>query len=335
MATFLWARGVAGAAMAACAGGVVAQQYSTGFEPPGFTGSPTGTSIAGQSGWYTPAQAIDAAIFTYAGNAPGFTPAPGGGAQLLITSPGPIEPARAERAEMFPGMGVITFTVDLNLIVVGQIAPPLESPISSFSLQPLNSRYFVATNRWADPGDPNAGWNAAYFVAPSGPGTVVNVAEPLIPGPQWMNLHLNHWYRQSTTVDFDANRITAVSITDLATNQSTTVAPTDYYLNGGSDPTGFDLPAAVRFSGNNYPQINMGWDNFHYEPTQSVPPCYPNCDGSTNVPFLNVNDFVCFQQKFAAGDSYANCDHSTSPPVLNVNDFICFQQSFAAGCSAP
>jgi hypothetical protein len=62
------------------------------------------------------------------------------------------------------------------------------------------------------------------------------------------------------------------------------------------------------------------------------PACYPNCDGSTAPPVLNVNDFICFQAKFAAGDSYANCDGSTTPPVLNVNDFICFQQRFAAGC---
>jgi hypothetical protein len=63
--------------------------------------------------------------------------------------------------------------------------------------------------------------------------------------------------------------------------------------------------------------------------------CYANCDGSTTLPFLNVNDFICFQSKFAAGDTYANCDNSTTAPVLNVNDFICFQAKFAAGCSAP
>jgi hypothetical protein len=63
--------------------------------------------------------------------------------------------------------------------------------------------------------------------------------------------------------------------------------------------------------------------------------CYANCDSSTSVPFLNINDFICFQSKFAAGDSYANCDASTSAPVLNINDFICFQSKFAAGCSAP
>jgi len=61
-------------------------------------------------------------------------------------------------------------------------------------------------------------------------------------------------------------------------------------------------------------------------------PCYANCDGSTIAPILNVNDFICFQTKFAQGDPYANCDNSTIAPILNVNDFICFQQKYAAGC---
>lgn len=60
--------------------------------------------------------------------------------------------------------------------------------------------------------------------------------------------------------------------------------------------------------------------------------CYANCDLSTGAPVLNVNDYVCFQARFAAGDSWANCDGSTAPPMLNVNDFICFQAAFAAGC---
>jgi hypothetical protein len=60
--------------------------------------------------------------------------------------------------------------------------------------------------------------------------------------------------------------------------------------------------------------------------------CSVNCNGSTTTPVLNVNDFICFQEKFAAGDPYANCDRSTAQPVLNVLDFVCFQQHFAAGC---
>jgi hypothetical protein len=61
-------------------------------------------------------------------------------------------------------------------------------------------------------------------------------------------------------------------------------------------------------------------------------PCYANCDQSTVAPILNVGDFTCFLQRFAAGDSYANCDQSTVQPVLNVGDFTCFLQRFAAGC---
>jgi len=60
--------------------------------------------------------------------------------------------------------------------------------------------------------------------------------------------------------------------------------------------------------------------------------CYANCDGSTIVPRLNVNDFLCFQTRYAAGETYANCDGSTIVPVLNVNDFLCFQNKYVEGC---
>jgi hypothetical protein len=82
-----------------------------------------------------------------------------------------------------------------------------------------------------------------------------------------------------------------------------------------------------------------GIDQFYYDDASvsavSTSTCYANCDGSTTVPFLNVNDFVCFQGLFAAGNSAANCDGSTLPPILNISDFVCFQGLFAAGCSAP
>jgi probable HAF family extracellular repeat protein len=60
--------------------------------------------------------------------------------------------------------------------------------------------------------------------------------------------------------------------------------------------------------------------------------CYANCDHSTTTPQLNVNDFICFNNRFAAADPYANCDSSTVAPVLNVNDFTCFLNRYAAGC---
>ena len=119
----------------------------------------------------------------------------------------------------------------------------------------------------------------------------------------------------------------------IGTAQITTAGCT-WTWNGWESTTPFrrvKITAANGFGGG-----FMDMDDMEYTPAGSTgPTCYANCDGSTVVPFLNVNDFICFQAEFAAGDSYANCDASTTAPVLNVNDFICFQAKFAAGCSAP
>ncbi len=60
--------------------------------------------------------------------------------------------------------------------------------------------------------------------------------------------------------------------------------------------------------------------------------CYPNCDGSLGGQHLNVNDFVCFFNLFAAGSSTANCDGSTRSPILTTNDFMCYLNKYAASC---
>ncbi len=61
--------------------------------------------------------------------------------------------------------------------------------------------------------------------------------------------------------------------------------------------------------------------------------CWSNCDNSTAAPILNVNDFQCFLNNFAAGTQYANCDGSAVAPVLTANDFQCFLNKYAAGCN--
>ena len=60
--------------------------------------------------------------------------------------------------------------------------------------------------------------------------------------------------------------------------------------------------------------------------------CYANCDTSTGPFNLNITDYICFLNRFNAGDPYANCDNSTATPTLNVADFICFMNKFGAGC---
>lgn len=60
--------------------------------------------------------------------------------------------------------------------------------------------------------------------------------------------------------------------------------------------------------------------------------CYPNCDGSSTAPILNVVDYTCFFNRFVMGDTYCNCDGSTEPPILNIYDLICFQERYRNGC---
>jgi hypothetical protein len=146
---------------------------------------------------------------------------------------------------------------------------------------------------------------------------------------------VNHWIHQSTTWSFASNRILSVSIRDLTAGGPTTtldLSGQEWYLSGGANnalplPAGMTMYSGGGVGGRTEGGNVVAWDNIRI-----VAPCYANCDGSSIAPFLTVNDFVCFQSRFAAGDSGANCDGSTGVPVLTVNDFVCFQSSFAAGC---
>ena len=117
-----------------------------------------------------------------------------------------------------------------------------------------------------------------------------------------------------------------------------TIMPADTFDIDGdgvtNEPIPLDVARAARYvdvpAAANTGQGGLWNDRGAFE--VQAPQCYANCDNSTAAPVLNVNDFICFQVKFAAGDTYANCDNSTAAPVLNVNDFICFQSRFAAGC---
>jgi hypothetical protein len=61
------------------------------------------------------------------------------------------------------------------------------------------------------------------------------------------------------------------------------------------------------------------------------PNCYANCDNSQFAPALNVDDFICFVDRFAGRDPYADCNLDG---LLNVEDFLCFISHFAAGSAA-
>jgi photosystem II stability/assembly factor-like uncharacterized protein len=61
----------------------------------------------------------------------------------------------------------------------------------------------------------------------------------------------------------------------------------------------------------------------------TVAVCYANCDGSTGTQLLTANDFACFLNAYAAGQSYADCDGVGG---LTANDFSCFLNAYAGGC---
>ncbi len=57
-----------------------------------------------------------------------------------------------------------------------------------------------------------------------------------------------------------------------------------------------------------------------------TPSCYADCDASGG---LDIDDFICFQTKYALGLAEADCDKSGG---LDIDDFICFQTLYAIGC---
>ncbi len=91
-----------------------------------------------------------------------------------------------------------------------------------------------------------------------------------------------------------------------------------------------NAPTAAMYFGGSFGTMDGMPTTFIADYTRCV--CYANCDASTSAPILNVNDFICFLNLFAAASPAANCDGSTTPPVLNVADFNCFLNAFAAGC---
>ncbi|QYU67134.1 hypothetical protein J4558_19575 [Leptolyngbya sp. 15MV] len=60
--------------------------------------------------------------------------------------------------------------------------------------------------------------------------------------------------------------------------------------------------------------------------------CYANCDASTGTPVLSPSDFVCFLNRYRAGDLWANCDGSVGTPALSPSDFVCFLDKYRTGC---
>jgi len=334
---------LAGLALLAACGSAHAQAFSANFESPAYSGSATGVLTTGQQGWYLPAVAgsQDHNVFTNAGNSLTFSANPAGGGQFDGGLGNATGSARAQHAVDFSSGGVWTAAWDCNGKWAGTL--PAVNNLGSWSMQPsTTARYFQQLMSWgglgnayAGPFSPPTDWTATgdhfhihwgFFTAAS-PAVIAFG----VPSTAWLDLPVDHWYHITVKWDFTAAQILQVSIKDLTANGPTTtddVTSLGWYLQGGPNST-FPLPTDIRvFAGG--AGDATAWDNIAVAPfTQG---CYANCDGSTQPPVLNVQDFSCFLSKYAAGDPYANCDGSTQIPVLNVQDFSCFLSKYAAGC---
>jgi hypothetical protein len=140
----------------------------------------------------------------------------------------------------------------------------------------------------------------------------------------------NTWYVLVLDWQIDGNMIVELWDEGMTTMIAATAPyPTGLVTAGGLAVRGFSSTAGTAHDIDEIRALGGG----------SV--CYANCDGSSTEPILNVDDFTCFINEFAAAQglpheqqvtSYANCDGSTIAPALNVDDFTCFINSFAQGC---
>ena len=96
-------------------------------------------------------------------------------------------------------------------------------------------------------------------------------------------------------------------------------------------PAGFTMTTAQKINDNGWiVGYGTGGTGFGFITAYVLRPvgqaCYADCDGSGSLDFF---DFLCFQNKFAAGAAYADCDGSGT---LDFFDFLCFQNQFTVGC---
>jgi len=242
-------------------------EYITGFE--GLNGSAAGTVLTGQDGFYLPAGSSDFYVFTYPSNALGFPQNPTGENQFIGTRcPAGSIYGRAQRDVSFAECPSWILYWDFCAAFLGTV--PATQNLGSFGIrnEGLAVTHYIHLMTWMDPANPTS-FNAFYLAYDAGGTQFAQPGE--MPGPEWSDLQLNHWYRAWTRIDLVANMITEVGIIDLATGMTATYAPTNWYLAGGSAGAA-GPPLSIRFFVGGSTEGNaMGFDNFDVHPEPASP----------------------------------------------------------------
>ena len=295
-------------------------QYAAKFEADTFNGSAQGVKMTDQDGYYLPqgTNSIDYKVYTYDGNVLGIVDNPGGGGEQFVAGVGPGSPtfARAQR-DIKWGTGVWKVSYDVAMDFPGGSGA---NNIGSFSVQPFpGSANYIHLFSWVDVNDPTSA--NAFYLAYNAGGTL-DRQPGREPGPEWADLKLNNWYRSTTTIDFDSNRIIAMTIEDLHTGKKGTAEFTDMYLEGGEqggagEPTGFRF-----FAGGGVPNNTVAWDNLVIALAVGCEPCDANCDGSVDL--VDVESFIklLLGGKQCAPDCSGDTNGDGSVDLTDVEGFI-------------
>lgn len=322
------------AAFSITATAIASADFVADFESPPYNGSPAGVALAAQDGWYVPVVtgSIDNNVFTYAGNPYGFPANPDGGLQFAAgRSLGGTSFCRSQHDYDFSTSTTWCITWDFICNFDG-VAPATHN-IASFSLQPgatappTNRIFIVLNTHMGDLNIPTV-WGSGYIVH-NAAGT--QVAQPgTYPGPEWQNLEYNVWYRQTTEVNMTENRITSVSITNLATGAAATVEPIDWYLGGGAAPT---LPHATSFrlfTGGATAGNIAAWDNFSIASSCGGAPCPADLDGSGDV---SLQDLAILLANFGRTDNPpANAGNLDGDGDVDLQDMATLLAVFGTSC---
>jgi hypothetical protein len=236
-------------ASAVCAGPIYNFENSNTGQIP----LPNPGAVPGWDGWYTPPPNLvpgtgAASVMPYSGNLPPSLYDPRGGNNFLAlalqaSTPG-ASTVRAQRDVDFSQAAEWAVAYDLGVVNLSSLGNSMGvNYIGRFSALSTNfsSPYFQVLYGW-DTGAFDSTWSSLYavFDAAGNPMT-------LLPGSAWSLLLQEHWYSETTVFDRPTNRILSVSITDLATNSTTTFSPSDWYMYGGAG--GHFSGNAIRFSG--------------------------------------------------------------------------------------
>jgi hypothetical protein len=212
-------------------------------------------------------------------------------------------------------------------------AIPVGTVYNSQQVQPAaafgGQRCYITDNR--------TGSSVSSFDVDGGP-TVLTSPRIDISGAQVADLNFAYWLYSINgvldSIEVDVSGDDGVNWTRVLTSGNTSG-----WATARIDLLNHIAPSAnmrVRFSVSDNPNDSLteaALDDVRVTTWRCAPPpCYANCDESTTAPILNVDDFLCFINRFATEDPWANCDGSTSVPVLNVDDFSCFLNAFALGC---